>query len=75
MSPHHTIALDSLASRRWRRWAPLLLVAALTALALAPGVISGDGPHQISLCGAQEGALDACAQRWRRALVEQNLMR
>ena len=75
MSLHHTIALDLPALRRWRRYAPLLLVACLTALALAPGVISGNGPHQISLCGAQEGGLAACAQHWRASLAERDLMR
>ena len=75
MSLHYTILSDSSASRRWRRYAPLLLVAGLTALALAPGLVSGDGPHEISLCGAQEGGLDACAQHWRAALVERGLMR
>ena len=75
MSLHHTIACDPPASRRWRRCAPLLLVVGLTALALAPGVIFGDGPYQISLCGDHEDGLDACAQRWRAALAERNLVR
>jgi hypothetical protein len=57
------------------RYAPLLLVVGLAVLALAPGIISGDGPHQISLCDAREGGLDACAQRWRAALAEWDLMR
>jgi hypothetical protein len=75
MSLHHTIVSDPPASRRWRRYAPLLLVAGLTALALVPGLVSGDGPHEISLCGTQEGGLDTCAQHWRAALAEQGLMR
>jgi hypothetical protein len=64
MSLHHTIVCESPAARRWRWYAPLLLVVALTALALAPGVISGDGPHRISVCGTGEAGLDACAQLW-----------
>jgi hypothetical protein len=75
MPLHHTIACDSPASRRWRRCAPLLLVVGLAALALAPGVIFGDGPYQISLCGDLEEGRDACAQRWRGALAERNLVR
>ena len=75
MSLHHMIVHESPASRRWRWYAPLLLVVALTALAIAPGVISGDGPHQISVCGTGEGGLDACAQLWREALGERNLVR
>jgi hypothetical protein len=75
MSLHPTIARDSPALRRWRRCAPLLLVVGLTALALAPGVIFGDGPHQTSLCGDHEAGLDACTQRWREALAERHLVR
>lgn len=75
MPLHHTIARDSSRSRRWRRCAPLLLVVGLTALALAPGVLSGDGPYQISLCGGHAEGLDACAQQWRAALTERNLVR
>jgi peptidoglycan/LPS O-acetylase OafA/YrhL len=75
MSLHHTIACESPASRRFRRCAPLLLVVGLTALALAPGAISGDRPHQISLCGEQGGAPDACPNLWRGALTELNLVR
>ena len=75
MSLHHTIASDPPTSRRWRRYAPLLLVVGLTALALAPGLISGDGPHQISVCGPQERESDACAERSSAAVVERNLVR
>lgn len=75
MSLHHTIAWDPPTSRRWRWCAPLLLVVGLAALVLAPGTISGDRPFQISLCGDQQGGLDACAQRWRAALSEHSLMR
>ena len=75
MSLHHTIVCESPASRRWRWSAPLLLALALTALALAPGVISGDGPHQISVCGTGEGGLKACAQLWGGGPDPRNLVR
>ena len=75
MSLHHTIVCESPASRRWRWYAPLLLVVALTALALAPGVISGDGPHRISVCGTGEAALDACAQLWGGVSGQRSLVR
>jgi hypothetical protein len=75
MSLHHTIVCDPPTSRWWRRYAPLLLVAGLTALALAPGLISGDGPHQISVCGLEEGGPDACAERSSAALVAPSLVR
>ena len=74
MPLHHTIACESPASRRLRWCAPLLLAAGLTALALAPGVIFGDRPYQISLCGEHEEGKTACAQL-RQALAEQNLVR
>jgi hypothetical protein len=67
MSLHHTLACESPGSRRLRRCAPLLLVAGLTALALAPGVIGGDRPFQTSLCGDLEQAPEACAQLGRTA--------
>jgi hypothetical protein len=67
MSLHHTLACDSPASRRLRRCAPLLLVVGLTACALAPGLIAGDGPFQTSLCGDLEQAPEACAQLGRTA--------
>ena len=75
MSLHHTIARDSSASRRWRRYAPLLLVLALTVLVLAPGAIYSNESYQISLCAEHETGPDACAQRWRAALSERNLVR
>jgi hypothetical protein len=75
MSVSHAIAWDPPAARRWRRWAPVLLVLGLTALALTPGVIFGDRPFQISLCGDHGNGLEACAQHWRTALAEQNLVR
>jgi hypothetical protein len=74
MSLHHTIACDPPTSRRWRRYAPLLLAAGLTALALAPGVISGDGPHQISACGAQGGE-GACPGQPSALLAEPGAVR
>jgi len=69
MTLHHSIACDSPAARRLRRCVPLLLVAALTAVALAPGLIAGDRPFQQSLCRDHE-ALDACALLWRAAGAE-----
>ena len=69
MALHHTLACDSPASRRLRRCAPLLLVAGLTAFALAPGRIAGDRPFETSLCGDLEQVLEACAQLERTALA------
>ena len=74
MSLHHTIACDPPTSRWWRRYAPLLLVAGLMALALAPGLIFGDGPHQVSVCGAEDGG-DACAERSSAALASPGVVR
>jgi hypothetical protein len=74
MSLNHCIALDPPGSRRWRWCVPLLLVLGLAALALAPGMISGDRSFEISLCGDHEGGLEACAQQWRAALAERNLV-
>ncbi len=70
MSLHHTLACDSVGSRRLRRCAPLLLIAGLTALALAPGLIAGDRPFQTSLCGDIEQAPEACVQLGRAAMRE-----
>jgi hypothetical protein len=75
MSLHHTIACDPPTSRRWRWYAPLLLAVGLTALALAPGLISGDGPHRISVCGTAGGVLDACAEPLAPALVQRDQLR
>jgi hypothetical protein len=75
MSLHHTIACEPPTSRRWRWYAPLLLVAGLTALALAPGLISGDGPHQISVCGGEEGGPGGCTEESSAALAEPSLVR
>ena len=75
MSLHHTLACDSPSSRRLRRCAPLLLVAGLTALALAPGMISGDRPFQASLCLDQQQPLEACAQLRSTALAQDNDVR
>jgi hypothetical protein len=63
-----SIARESPISRRLRRWAPLLLVVGLTAVALAPGLIAGDRPFQRNLCLDHE-TLNACAQLWRTAAV------
>ena len=70
MSLHHTLAYDPPAARRLRRCAPLLLVVSLTALALAPGLITGDGPFQASLCGASEQGPEACTQLARAAMPQ-----
>ena len=67
MPLHHTLACDSSGSRRLRRYAPLLLVVGLTALALAPGVIAGDRPFQTNFCGDLAQAPEACAQLARTA--------
>ena len=74
MSLHHSIARESATTRRLWRCAPLLVVAALSAATLAPGLIAGDRPFQRSLCGNHE-ALDACAQVWRTAVAELGEMR
>jgi hypothetical protein len=74
MSLHPSIARESPATRRLWRCAPLLVVAALSAATLAPGLIAGDRPFQRSLCGNQE-ALDACARLWRTAAAELGQMR
>jgi hypothetical protein len=69
MSLHHSIACESSAARLLRRCAPLLLVVGLTAVALAPGLIAGDGPFQQSLCHDHEPH-DACARLWSIAGAE-----
>jgi hypothetical protein len=70
MTLHQTLAYDSPASRRLRRYAPLLLLGGLLALALAPGIIAGDRPFQTGLCGALEQTPGACAQLGRAAMLE-----
>jgi hypothetical protein len=70
MSLHYTLVFDSPASRRLRRYAPLLLVGGLMALALAPGIIAGDRPFQAGLCGDLEQAPEACAQLGRTVMHE-----
>jgi hypothetical protein len=70
MTLHHALACDSPASRRLRRYAPLLLVGGLMALALAPGIIAGDGPFQAGLCGDLQQPTEACAQLARAAMHE-----
>jgi hypothetical protein len=67
MSLHHALACEPPTSRRLRWLAPLLLVVGLTALALAPGLIAGDGPFETSLCADLGAASDACAQLERTA--------
>jgi hypothetical protein len=70
MTLHHTLACDSPASRRLRRYAPLLLVGGLMALILTPGIIAADRPFQAGLCGDLEQAPEACAQLGRAAMHE-----
>jgi hypothetical protein len=60
MPLHPAIACEPRASRRLRRWAPLVLLGMLAA-ALAPGLIAGDRPFQTSLCDDLEQRPDACA--------------
>ena len=67
MSLHHALACEPPASRRLRWLAPLLVVAGLTMLALAPGLIAGDRPFETSLCGHVEDAAATCAQLERTA--------
>ena len=62
MPLHHTLALEPPAYRRLRRCAPLLLLPGILAGALAPGLIAGDRPFQISLCDL-EHAPAGCAAR------------
>jgi hypothetical protein len=75
MFSRHAIVSDSPTLRHLRRCAPLLVVMGLMALALTPGIISGDRSFQISLCGQHQESGDACALLWRAALVERNLIR
>jgi hypothetical protein len=70
MSLHHMLASESPASRRLRWCTPVLLVAGLTAAALLPGLIAGDGPIQRSLCGDLDQVPEACAQLGREAMHE-----
>jgi hypothetical protein len=70
MTLHHALACDSPASRRLRRYAPLLLVGGLMALALAPGIIAGDGPFEAGLCGDLQQPTEACEQLARAAMHE-----
>ena len=75
MSLSPRIASDSPTSRRWRRCAPLLLAVGLIALALVPGVITGDRPFEISLCSDQAAGPQACGQAGQAMLLEGNLIR
>jgi hypothetical protein len=70
MTLHYTLACDSPGSRRLRRYAPLLLVGGLVALALAPGFLAGDRPFQTDLCDDLEQAPGACAQLARAVMFE-----
>jgi hypothetical protein len=70
MSLHPMLAWESPASRRLRWCTPVLLVAALTAAALLPGLIAGDGPVQTIVCGDLDQAPEACAQLGHNAMHE-----
>jgi hypothetical protein len=61
MPLHCTLASEPPASRRLRRCAPLLLLLAMLAGALAPGLIASDRPFHTSLCDDLEQAPAACA--------------
>ena len=60
MPLHHTLASEPPECRRFRQWAPLLLLLLLIAVALAPGLIVGDRPFQSSLCDDLAQAPEAC---------------
>jgi peptidoglycan/LPS O-acetylase OafA/YrhL len=75
MSSRHSLASNSPMLRRLRRFAPLLVIVALTALALTPGMVSGDRSFEISLCADHRDSGDACALLRRAALVERTLVR
>lgn len=74
MPLHHTIACDSPASRRWRRWAPLVVLVAITLLMLVPGLMYSEQSYPVSLCGDREG-LDDCAERLSAGWPEPALLR
>ena len=61
MPLHYTLASEPPAARHLRRCAPLLLLLAMFAGALAPGLIAGDRPFQTSLSDDLEHLPAACA--------------
>jgi hypothetical protein len=61
MPLHHTLACEPPASRRLRRWVPLLLFLGLIAVALVPGLIANDRPFQANLCDDFEQTGSPCA--------------
>jgi hypothetical protein len=61
MPLHYTLAAEPPAWRRFRLWAPLLLLLWLIAVALSPGFIAGDRPFQTSLCDDLVQVPEACA--------------
>ena len=61
MPLHYSLASEPPAWRRFRLWAPLLLLLWLIAVALSPGFIAGDQPFQTSLCDDSERVPEACA--------------
>ena len=75
MSPHHSIARKSPALRRFRPYAPLLVVWALMLLMLAAVALHSGVSSRIDLCGDARAAPDTCAERCRAALAERDLAR
>ena len=69
MPLHHTLASAPPASRRLRRWAPLLVLLGMLTATLLPGLIAADRPFQTSLCDDLEQAPDACAALVRTMLA------
>ena len=61
MPLHHMLACQPPASRRLRRWAPLLVLLGMLAATLAPGLIANDRPFQVSLCDDLEQTSPPCA--------------
>jgi hypothetical protein len=70
----HAIVRETPASRRLRRYAPLLLLIGLSAAALLPGLIAGDRSFQRSLCIGDQ-VPDACALPSQTAAAEPGQMR
>ena len=69
MPLHHTLASAPPASRRLRRWAPLLVLLGMLTATLLPGLIAADRPFQTSLCDDLERVPDACAALVRTMLA------
>jgi hypothetical protein len=62
MSRRASNALSSRSARRLRQCAvPLLVILGLMLLALTPGMLAGDRPFEIALCGEHQGTEGGCA--------------